>query len=59
MRIIFKVIGNILIVERSFGWMSLFRRLARGYERLPESLAVLHFLALVILMLKSIADVLA
>jgi len=48
-----------MVVGRSFGWMSLFRRLARGYERLPESLAVLHFLALVILMLKSIADVLA
>jgi transposase len=25
------------VVERSFGWMSRFRRLARDYERLPET----------------------
>jgi transposase len=40
------------VVERSFGWMSRFRRLARDYERLPETLAGLHFLAFAILMLK-------
>src|SRR5215813_9260757 len=39
------------VVERSFGWMSRFRRLARDYERLPETLAGLHYLAFVILML--------
>jgi len=44
---------------RSFGWMSRFRRLARDYERLPETLAGLHFLAFVILMLKNVAEVLA
>jgi len=33
------------VVERSFGWMSGFRRLARDYERLPETLAGLHYLA--------------
>jgi hypothetical protein len=32
--------------------MSRFRRLARNYERLPETLAGLHYLAFVILMLK-------
>jgi len=47
------------IVERSFGWMSRFRRLARDYERLPETLAGLHYLAFVILMLKNVAEVLA
>jgi transposase len=46
-------------VERSFGWMSRFRRLARDYERLPETLAGLHILAFVILMLKNVAEVLA
>jgi len=46
------------VVERSFGWMSRFRRLARDYERLPETLAGLHFLAFVILMLKNVAEVL-
>jgi len=34
------------VVERSFGWISRFRRLARDYERLPETLAGLHYLAL-------------
>jgi transposase len=47
------------VVERSFGWMSRFRRLARDYERLPETLAGLHFLAFAILMLKNVAEVLA
>jgi transposase len=46
------------VVERSFGWMSRFRRLARDYERLPETLAGLHYLAFVILMLKNVAEVL-
>lgn len=40
------------VVERSFGWVARFRRLARDDERLPETLAVLHFLAVAILLLK-------
>jgi transposase len=47
------------VIERSFGWVSRFRRLARDYERLPETLAGLHFVAFVILMLKNVAEVLA
>jgi len=47
------------VIERSFGWVSRFRRLARDYERLPETLAGLHFIAFVILMLKNVAEVLA
>jgi transposase len=47
------------VVERSFGWMSRFRRLARDYERLPETLAGLHYVAFVILMLKNVAEILA
>ena len=39
------------VVERSFGWASRFRRLARDYERLPETLAGLHFVAFASLML--------
>jgi len=38
------------VVERSFGWLARFRRLARDYERLPETLRGLHFLAFAILM---------
>ena len=40
------------VVERSFGWLARFRRLARDYERLPTTLAGLHFLTFAILMLK-------
>lgn len=40
------------VVERSFGWAARFRRLARDYERLPETLGGLHFLAFAILMVK-------
>jgi len=40
------------VVERSFGWMARFRRLARDYERLPKTLTGLHFLAFAMLMLK-------
>jgi transposase len=38
------------VVERRFAWMARFRRLARDYERLPETLAGLHLLALAILL---------
>jgi transposase len=41
------------VVERSFGWMARFHRLARDYERLPETVAGLHFLAFSVLMLKN------
>ena len=34
------------VVERSFAWAARFRRLARDYERLAETLAALHYLAL-------------
>jgi transposase len=39
------------VVERAFAWASRFRRLAKDYERLPEVVAGLHFLAFVSLML--------
>ena len=39
------------VVERSFGWLNRFRRLARDYERLPETLASLHFVVFDMLML--------
>ena len=41
------------VVERSFGWLARFRRLARDYERLPTTLAGLHFVAFACLMLKA------
>lgn len=38
------------VVERSFAWTARFRRLARDYERLADTLAGLHFVAFAILM---------
>ena len=46
------------VVERSFAWKSRFRRLVRDYERLPETLKGLHYLAFVILMLAKVAVIL-
>ena len=43
------------VVERSFAWASRFRRLARDYERLPETVAGLHFVAFACLMLQRVA----
>lgn len=42
------------VVERSFAWASRFRRLARDYERLPATVAGLHWLAFLTLMLQSL-----
>ena len=43
------------VVERSFGWMARFRRLARDYERLSETLEGLHYVAFSLLMLRKAA----
>ena len=47
------------VVERSFAWAARFRRLARDYERLPETLAGLHFLVFVILMLRRFVELMS
>ncbi len=39
------------VVERSFAWAARFRRLAKDYERLPETVVGLHFVAFACLML--------
>lgn len=41
------------VVERSFAWTARFRRLARDFERLPDTFRSLNFLAFAILMLHS------
>ncbi len=43
------------VVERSFAWATRFRRLVRDYERLPETVAGLHFIAFACLMLQRTA----
>ena len=47
------------VVERSFAWAARFRRLARDYERLPQTLAGLHYLAFVCLMLANAVPAIA
>jgi transposase len=44
------------VVECSFAWMARFRRLARGYERLTETLEGFHWLAFSILLLSKALD---
>jgi transposase len=43
------------VVERTFGWLGRFRRLARDYERLSQTLAGWHWLAFLTLLLSKIA----
>ncbi len=45
------------VVERSFGWAARCRRRARDYERLPETLAGLHYAVFACLMLQLAASV--
>lgn len=47
------------VIERSNAWMTRFRRLARDYERLPETVKGLHFFAFAILMLAQLVHLLA
>lgn len=45
------------VVERSFAWMGRFRRLARDYERLSETLAGLHYIAFAILLVQRVVGI--
>jgi transposase len=47
------------VVERDFAWVSRFRRLAKDYERLPATLAGLHFVAFACLFLQQAAGILS
>ncbi|WP_321900078.1 IS5 family transposase [Paraburkholderia heleia] len=44
------------VVEHSFGWLNRFRRLARDYERLPETLAEIDYIVFSVLMLVHFAN---
>jgi transposase len=47
------------VVERSLGWTARFRRLTRDYERLPDTLKGLHYLAFAVLMLAKFVHLMA
>ena len=44
------------VVERTFGWLGRFRRLARDYERLSQTLAGYHWVAALTLLLNRIVS---
>ncbi len=46
------------VVERSFAWLTRFRRLVKDYERLPETVAGLHLVAFSTLMLTRVMKLL-
>jgi transposase len=46
------------VVERDFAWASRFRRLVKDYERLPDTLAGLHFVAFACLFLQQVTGIL-
>ncbi len=48
----FVLLPRCWVVERSFAWASCFRQPAKDYERPPETLIGLHFVAFVCLMLQ-------
>jgi transposase len=47
------------VVERSFAWATRFRRLAKDFERLPETIAALHFIVFASLMLSKASPLLS
>jgi transposase len=47
------------VIERDFAWASRFRRLVKDYERLPATLAGLHFVAFACLFLQQAAGILS
>jgi transposase len=55
----FVLLARRWVVERDFEWASRFRRLVKDYERLPDTLAGLHFVAFACLFLRQATAVLS
>ena len=51
----FQVLPKRWIIERTFAWLSRSRRLARDYERLPETSEAFIYVAMIHVMLKRLA----
>jgi transposase len=51
----FKVVKKRWVVERTFGWLTKCRRLARDYERLSETVAAWIHIAMIRIMLNRLA----
>jgi putative transposase len=52
----FQILPKRWVVERTFGWLVRQRRLARDYERLPETSEAFIYIAMIRLMLRRLAD---
>jgi putative transposase len=55
----FLVLPRRWVVERDFAWASRFRRLVKDFERLPDTVAGLHFVAFACLFLQQAAGILS
>ena len=55
----FVLLSGRCVVELSLAWLTRFRRLSPGFERMPKALARLHFVVLAMLMLSKAALLLA
>jgi putative transposase len=52
----FQVLPKRWVVERTFGWLVRQRRLARDYERLPETSEAFIYIAMIRLMVRRLAN---
>ena len=53
----FQILPKRWVVERTFAWLVRQRRLARDYERLPESSEALIYIAMIRLMVRRLAKI--
>ena len=47
----FRILPKRWIVERTFGWLSMYRRHSRDYEKLPENSEAMVYISMIQLML--------
>jgi putative transposase len=52
----FQILPKRWVVERTFAWLVRQRRLARDYERLPETSEVFIYIAMIRLMVRRLAQ---
>jgi transposase len=52
----FQILPKNWVVERTFGWLIRQRRLARDYERLPETSESFIYIAMIRLMVRRVAN---